>query len=98
MGHAFGGGGSISDPTRRGEGAAAILRESMRVSDVIHQVVSATLEDKPGASRREVALAALADLIYDLPQWRLRETRMPSHAGPTLFTHIEAAMSGSYPA
>lgn len=98
MGHAFGGGGCISDPTRRGEDAAAIVRESMRVSDVIHQAVSAALEDKPGATRREIALAALADLVYDLPQWRLHETQMPSHAGPTMFTHVEAAMAGSYTA
>ena len=98
MGHAYGGGGPISDPTRRGEDAKAVLRESMRVADVIHRAVSTALEEKPGASRREIALAALADLVYDLPQWRLRETQMPGHAGPTLFTHIEAALAGSYPA
>jgi len=98
MGHAYGGGGYISDPTRVGDDANAILRESMRVADAMHQAVSTALNQKPGATRREIALAALAELVYDLPQWRLRETQMPGSAGPTLFTHIEAAIAGSYPA
>lgn len=98
LGHAFVGGSPISDPTRTGEDAEGFMAESVRVADAIHAAVSTALKQMPRATKREIAMAALSELVYDIPQQRLRETQMPASAGPTLFAHIEAALSGSYPA
>lgn len=97
LGHAFIGGSPISSPTRKGPDARAFIQESMRVADAVHAAVSAASRALPGATRREIALAALSDLVYDLPQQRLRETEMPAHAGPSLFAHIKAVEVGGYP-
>jgi glyoxylase-like metal-dependent hydrolase (beta-lactamase superfamily II) len=97
LGHACIGGGPISDPTRTGDEARGLLQESIRVSDAIQAAVSSALRQMPGATLREIALAALAELVYELPQQRLRETQMPAGAGPTLFGHIQAALDGNYP-
>jgi glyoxylase-like metal-dependent hydrolase (beta-lactamase superfamily II) len=97
LGHASGGGGPISDPTRTGEEVGGLLKESMRVSDAIQSAVTSAVKQMPGANHREIALAALAELVYELPQQRLRETQMPVSAGPTIYGHIQAALDGSYP-
>lgn len=97
MGHAFLGGGIISSPTREGEDVHLFLQESIRVADAVHSAVVDAMKRLPGASKREVALAALSELIYQVPQLLLRETQMPGSAGPTLFAHIQAAMDGTYP-
>jgi hypothetical protein len=47
---------------------------------------------------REIAFAALAELLYEIPQLRTCRTGMPMLAGPTLLAHIESAMAGTYPA
>ena len=97
LSHGYVGGGPISDPTRRGSDVRAFLDESARVADAIQKAVEMALARLPGASRREIALDALRELVYELPQQRVRETDMPSHAGPALNAHIEAALSGGYP-
>lgn len=97
LGHACIGGGPISDPTRTGDEARGLLQESMRVSDAIHAAVTSALRQMPAASPREIALTALAELVYEVPQQRLRDTQMPASAGPTIYGHIQAALDGSYP-
>ncbi len=97
QGHAFNGCVGINDPTRMGSDGMAFLKESARVADSIHSAVAEALRQTPDASKRDIALAALKELIYSVPQLLLRETGMPSSAGPTLFAHIEAALDGSYP-
>lgn len=98
MSHGYIGGGPISDATRRGDDVREILRESTRVADAIQSAVAKALERNPARSRREVAVEALDDLLYEIPQVRLRDTRMPASAGPALNTHIDAVLGGGYPA
>lgn len=98
LGHAFVGGSPISDPTRTDEDAKSFMQESIRVADAINRAVSVAIKQMLGATKREIAMAALSELGYELPQQRLRDTQMPASAGPTMFAHIEAALNGSYPA
>jgi glyoxylase-like metal-dependent hydrolase (beta-lactamase superfamily II) len=97
LGHAFHGGTLINSPTRQGPEAKIFLRAAAEVADTIHGAVARVMQQRPQASKREVALAALSDLLYEIPQLRLRQTDMPVQAGPTLLSHIEAVLSGSYP-
>jgi hypothetical protein len=69
----------------------------MEVSDTIHRTIAAVMQRLPIASKREVASAALADLVYEIPQLRSRRTDMPLLAGPTLLAHMEAVRTGTYP-
>jgi hypothetical protein len=55
------------------------------------------MQNRPGAPNREIALAALDELVNDIPQLRVRQTGFPLLAGPTLLAHIEAVKSGTYP-
>ncbi len=98
MSHCYEGGGPINSPVREGAEAREFVRDSIRVADAIHRVVEATVRRMPGAGRREMALDALSELAYQIPQLLVRETRMPKFAGPTLLSHIEAVLAGSYPA
>ncbi len=97
MGHGYIGGGPISDATRTGEDARAFLQESIRIADAIDFAVSAAIRRMPGVPRRQIALAALDDLLFEVPQVRRRATQMPPSGGPALGTHIEAALAGTYP-
>jgi len=49
------------------------------------------------ATKREIAQAALDELVYDIPQLRVRQAGFPLLAGPTLLTHMEAVTAGTYP-
>jgi glyoxylase-like metal-dependent hydrolase (beta-lactamase superfamily II) len=98
LGHAFHGGTLINAPTRTGASAKAFLQAAVHVADTIHGAVAAVMKMLPQASRRKIALAALAELLYEIPQLRLRPTGMPLLAGPTLLAHIEAVEAGTYPA
>ena len=97
LGHAFHGGTLVNTPTRREEGAKAFLQAAADVADTFHRTVTALMRMRPEASRRQIALAALAELLYEIPQLRLRQTDMPVLAGPTLLAHMEAVQSGTYP-
>ncbi len=98
MSHPYEGGGPVNAPVREGAECRALVQESIRVADTIHRAVEDTVKRMPGASRREMALDALSELAYHIPQLLVRETRMPKFAGPTLLSHIEAALAGTYPA
>lgn len=96
-GHAALGGGVINEPSRRGDEARLFLEDSIWVADTIHGAVASAMERLPDARPREVVLAALAELIYSIPQVHLRGAGMPALAGRTLLAHMEAARLGSYP-
>ncbi len=96
-GHAFIGGTLVNSPTRTGSAVGTFLQESIRVADTIHRAAAEAIRQKPGASKRDLAFAALSELTYHIPQLLVRQTGMPLHAGPTLLGHINAAMDGSYP-
>jgi glyoxylase-like metal-dependent hydrolase (beta-lactamase superfamily II) len=98
LGHAYHGGTLMNTPTRANADAKAFLQASTEVSDTIHRTVAAVMERLPIASKRELAFAALAELVYEIPQLRLRRTDMPLLAGPTLLAHMEAVRTGTYPA
>ena len=97
MGHTFLGPAFINDPTLAGSDCRPILDESIWAADTVHAAVAQQARRMPGASKREIALAALAELIYEIPQLLVRKTRMPAPAGPMLLSHIEAALAGQYP-
>jgi glyoxylase-like metal-dependent hydrolase (beta-lactamase superfamily II) len=98
LGHAYHGGTLTNTPTRANAEAKAFLQTSMEVSDTIHRTVAAVMQRLPAASKREVAFGALADLVYEFPQLRVRRTDMPLLAGPTLLAHMEAVQNQTYPA
>lgn len=97
LGYAFHGGTLLNWPTRRGADAKAFLHASQAVADTMHRAVANALRGLPSARKREIALAALDDLLYEIPQLRLRTTGMLMLAGPTLLAHIEAVQAGTYP-
>ena len=97
LGHAFLGGTLTNSPVRRGSEASEFLKAAAEVADTIHRAIAAAIGQRPGAAKREIALAALSDLIYDIPQLRQRRTGMPLQAGATFSSHIDAIVSGSYP-
>jgi glyoxylase-like metal-dependent hydrolase (beta-lactamase superfamily II) len=97
LGHAYHGGTLTNTPVRRNADAKAFVQTSMEVSDTIQRVIASVMQRLPIASKREVASAALADLIYDIPQLRLRRTDMPLLAGPTLLAHMDAVRNETYP-
>jgi glyoxylase-like metal-dependent hydrolase (beta-lactamase superfamily II) len=97
LGHAFHGGTLVNMPRRQGADAKAFLEASMQVADTIHRSVAKVMKSHPGAAKREIALAALDELVYDIPQLRVRQTGFPLLAGPTLLTHMEAVAAGTYP-
>ena len=96
LGHAYLG-GLINEPTRRSSEGKVFIREAAQVADTIQKAVEEAGARKPGATRREIALEALSELVYELPTRLVRETGMPAAGGPTLAAHIEAARSQSYP-
>jgi glyoxylase-like metal-dependent hydrolase (beta-lactamase superfamily II) len=97
LGHAYLGGTLINNPVRVGSEVGAFIRAAASTADTIHRAALAAIEKRPQGSRREMALAALDELLYEIPQLRLRGTGMPVLAGPTLLTHIESALANSYP-
>lgn len=97
LGHAYLGGSLINEPTRTGEEGRSLLRESKTIADLLHRTVVDAINGKPSANKGEIALEALSELIYHIPQLLVRQTRMPTNGGPTLLAHIDAVLSGSYP-
>lgn len=98
LGHAYLGGSLVNNPVRNAEEGEAFFREAMRVADLLQGAVEGAIRRRPDASKREIALEALSETVYQLPTLLARETQMPRSGGPTLHAHIEAALSGSYPA
>jgi glyoxylase-like metal-dependent hydrolase (beta-lactamase superfamily II) len=97
LGHAFHGGTLINLPVRRGAEARALLQASIGVADTIHRVAADVCRQHPGGAKREWALAALDELLYEIPQLRMRQTGFPLLAAPTLLAHIEALAEGTHP-
>jgi glyoxylase-like metal-dependent hydrolase (beta-lactamase superfamily II) len=97
LGHAYHGGSLVNSPIRRGDDAPALLDTSIHVADTLYRAVAAAMKQHAGCSEREIALAALDELIYDIPQLRLRLTGFPLLAGPTLLASLDAAKLGAYP-
>ncbi len=98
LGHAYHGGTLVNAPIREGADAQAFLQASVQVADTIDRAVRAAMKSLPNASDRDLALAALNDLLYDIPQVRSRVTGFPLLGGPTLLAHIDAVRAGTYPA
>jgi glyoxylase-like metal-dependent hydrolase (beta-lactamase superfamily II) len=97
LGHAYHGGTLINTPTRGGMESQVFLQTSMEVADTIHRTIATVMQRLPIASKREVAFAALADLVYEIPQLRVRRTDMPLLAAPTLLAHMDAVRNETYP-
>jgi len=97
LGHAFQGGTLVNHPVRRGNEVQAFIQASLGVADTIHRAVAGAVRRRGPGSKRDIALAALDELVYEIPQLRLRLTGMPLLAGPTLLAHIEALRAGTYP-
>jgi len=98
LGHAYHGGTLVNAPVREGAEAKALLEASAQVADTIHRAVAAVVKRMPDAPDREVAQAALNELLYDIPQVRSRLTGFPLLGGPTLLAHLDAVKAGTYPA
>ena len=97
MGHTFVGPAFINDPTLGAGDCQPIIEESIWAADSVHAAVAAAVQRMPGAGKREIAQAALSELIYEIPLLLVRKTRMPAPAGPMLLSHIEAAQANQYP-
>ncbi len=97
-GHAYFMRGYPTEPTLRGADAKAFLDGAVELADTIHRAVEAAVSRMPRAAKGDIALEAMWELAYRYPLRLMRETRLPRSAGPTLLTHIEAVLAGSYPA
>jgi len=98
LAHAYLGGTTINEPVKTGADCGIFLQGAIQVADTIHWAVAEAVKRMPGASKRDIALAALSELIYHIPQMPVRETGIPAQGGPALLSHINAALDGSYPA
>jgi hydroxyacylglutathione hydrolase len=96
--HPYFGGSFVNNPVRSREDAQLFLAASMKAADDIHTAVAAAMRRKPEAGPREIALDALAELIFLIPQLPDRDLRIPRSAPGTLVAHIEAVRKGSYAA
>ena len=94
--HPYLGGSFTTNPVRSGEDARLFLAASIKAADDIHTAVAAAMRRKPEASQREIALAALSELIFQIPQLLDRELGVPRSAPGTLVAHIDAVRKGSY--
>jgi hypothetical protein len=81
---------------RTGEDVKAFLQNSFDVTNAINTAVEKAILHRP-ISDRELAKKVLDDLIFDIPQQRLRLTGFPLLAGPTLLSHIAAVRAGTFP-
>ena len=97
LGHAYHGGTLVNLPIREGAEARAFIRTSLQVADTIHRTVAGLMKERPEATEREIGLAALDELLYEIPQLRHRQTGFPLLGGPTLLAHIDAVRAGTYP-
>ncbi|MEW6334744.1 MAG: MBL fold metallo-hydrolase [Thermodesulfobacteriota bacterium] len=97
LGHAYLGGTLLNDPIKRGADCAQFLKGAIQTADTIHRAAVEALRRMPGASKGEVALAMVSELVYSIPQTRVRETGMPGAAAAAFASHIDAALEGRYP-
>lgn len=95
--HPFPGGSITNNPVRVGTDVRLFLETSIQAADTLHRAVARSMKRLPGASRREVALDALAELVYQIPQLLDRELRIPRSAPGTLVAHMDAVEADSYP-
>jgi hypothetical protein len=86
----------VNNPVRTGEDVKAFLQNSFDVTNAINTAVEKAILHRP-ISDRELAKKVLDDLIFDIPQQRLRLTGFPLLAGPTLLSHIAAVRAGTFP-
>lgn len=93
--HPYLGGSFTTTPVRSGEDARLFLAASMKAADDVHTAVAAAMRRKPEATQREVALEALSELIFLIPQLLDRPLGIPRSAAGTLVAHIDAVRQGS---
>lgn len=98
LGHAYMGGTLINNPIRKGADCGQFLEGAIQTADTIHKAAVDAVRRMPGASRRELALAMVSELVYSIPQVLVRKTGMPAAAAAAFASHIDAALDGSYPA
>ncbi len=90
MGHAFQWSGVINDPVRLGQEVEATLKDSLEASAIIDQAVRQVLAELPGASFRELAEAALREIVNDLPAQFDRRTGLPPSSAAAINAHLES--------
>jgi glyoxylase-like metal-dependent hydrolase (beta-lactamase superfamily II) len=98
LGHAYLGGTLVNNPIRKGADCGQFLKGAIQTADTIHKAAVGAMRRMPGASKRELALAMVSELVYSIPQVLVRETGMPGAAAAAFSSHIDAALDGSYPA
>lgn len=95
--HPFTGGSYTNEPERTGEDVTSLLSVSAQAADATHKAVSSAMSRMPDASNREIALAAISDLVFHIPQLLDPSTRLPRSAPIALLAHIKAVQNGDYP-
>jgi glyoxylase-like metal-dependent hydrolase (beta-lactamase superfamily II) len=96
LGHGYHGGSLTNNPIRTGDDVSAFLQESLDVTNAIYSAAKKVAKEKP-ATTPDWARKVLDELLFDIPQMRLRLTGMPLLAPPTLLSHINAFRAGDYP-
>ena len=92
LGHAYNGGSLVNDPVRQGEDAVKFLKCSIDVAELILASTEKAVKEHKEAGARELAKIILDDLLYDIPQLRIRQTGFPLLAGPTLLSSIKECL------
>jgi glyoxylase-like metal-dependent hydrolase (beta-lactamase superfamily II) len=99
LGHAYLGGTVVNNPIRTGADCGLFLKGAIQTADTIHKAAADAVRRMPGASKGELALAMVSELVYStIPLVLVRKTGMPGAAPAAFASHIEAALNGSYPA
>jgi glyoxylase-like metal-dependent hydrolase (beta-lactamase superfamily II) len=98
LGHAYLGGTLVNNPIKKGADCGLFLKGAIQTADAFHKAAVDAVGRMPGASKGELALAMVSELVYSLPQVLVRKTGMPGAAAAAFSSHIDAALDGSYPA
>lgn len=98
LGHAYMGGTLVNHPVKTGADCGLFLKGAIRTADTIQKAAVDAVRLMPGASKRELALAMVSELVYAIPQVLVRKTGMPGAAAAAFSTHLDAALNGNYPA
>ena len=89
LGHAYNGGSLVNDPVRKDGDAKRFLECSVSTAEALHRAAEKAVSSNKNAGVPELARIVLDELLYDIPQLRLRSTGFPLLAGPTILSSIK---------
>jgi glyoxylase-like metal-dependent hydrolase (beta-lactamase superfamily II) len=89
LGHAYHGGSLVNYPVRKDEDAKRFINCSISVSEALRVSTEKVMNANKDAEIKTLARLILDDLLFEIPQLRMRSTGFPLLAGPTILSSIK---------